>query len=245
MFRAVLILFLFSSALFTSPQVQAENRITKGEPILSWAWHKQFVPMIDHATDWRELEILGSSIGATVVAHQYDGAIYDHDGNSQLFNPDQTKLGSLLGSGGPGIVIALSQLYFDTDNGLAHARSLIFTSFSAYTTAVIAHRERPNHVNYLSFPSGHTSSAFTTATSLAYAYGPWVGVPAYILATYVGASRISDNAHWFSDTVMAAGLGIYWARASRLVLEDQSGKTAMIRPSLVPGGAMVSYEVGF
>ena len=222
MFRALLVLFLFTSVISQSESAYAENRFTKGEPVLSWVWNKQFLPMVDHATDWRELEILGSSIGATIVAHQYDPSIYDHAGNGQLFTSEQTRLGSFIGSGGPGIIVALGQLWFDTDNGLAHSRALIFTSFTAFSTAVIAHRDRPNHVNYLSFPSGHTSSAFTTATSLAYAYGPWVGVPAYMLAAYVGASRISDNAHWFSDTVMAAGLGIYWARASRLVLEDQS-----------------------
>jgi membrane-associated phospholipid phosphatase len=58
------------------------------------------------------------------------------------------------------------------------------------------------------FPSGHTISAFATATTLSEYYPTWeVAVPAYAAATAVGFSRIYANQHWGSDVVGGALLG--------------------------------------
>ncbi len=64
---------------------------------------------------------------------------------------------------------------------------------------------------YQAFPSGHTSSAFATATVVAEhypAYGPW----AYLAAGLVGLSRIMEEKHWPSNVVFGAGLGYLTAR---------------------------------
>ncbi len=60
-----------------------------------------------------------------------------------------------------------------------------------------------------SFPSGHTSLSFTTATVLAEMYDDkrWVGVSAYSTATFVGIARISDDSHWASDVLFGAVKG--------------------------------------
>ena len=40
------------------------------------------------------------------------------------------------------------------------------------------------------------------------AYGPWVGVPAYAFASYVGFERLDARNHNFSDVISGALIGI-------------------------------------
>lgn len=70
------------------------------------------------------------------------------------------------------------------------------------------HRERPNGRNRYSFPSGHSSAAFATATMLQMWYGGSVGIPAYALAALTAFQRMDDNQHWFSDVIMGTAIGI-------------------------------------
>ena len=60
---------------------------------------------------------------------------------------------------------------------------------------LMTRRERPDESNNHSFPSGHTASAFASATVLERHFGWQVGVPAYGFATYVGLARMSANKH--------------------------------------------------
>src|SRR5262249_34019131 len=65
-------------------------------------------------------------------------------------------------------------------------------------------RTRPDGSNNMSFPSGHTSNAFAMATVAEYHFGPKVGIPAYLAASLIGASRIQSNKHYLSDVVAGA-----------------------------------------
>jgi membrane-associated phospholipid phosphatase len=60
-----------------------------------------------------------------------------------------------------------------------------------------------------SFPSGHTTAAFSAATVFADEYHEEILIPviAYSAATLVGLSRITQNAHWASDIFAGAALG--------------------------------------
>ena len=78
---------------------------------------------------------------------------------------------------------------------------------------------RPDGSDNHSFPSGHTATAFMTATMLNKEYGyksPWIGVGAYSVATATGLMRMANNKHWLSDVLVGAGIGImatefgYW-----------------------------------
>jgi membrane-associated phospholipid phosphatase len=60
----------------------------------------------------------------------------------------------------------------------------------------------------LSFPSGHTSAAFCTATSLSLRYRKWyVIAPAYIFATSVGWARMYQGVHYPGDVLAGALTG--------------------------------------
>ena len=60
-----------------------------------------------------------------------------------------------------------------------------------------------------SFPSGHTTAAFSAATVFAVEYKnkPYIPIIAYSMATLVGLSRITENKHWATDVVAGAALG--------------------------------------
>lgn len=59
-----------------------------------------------------------------------------------------------------------------------------------------------------SFPSGHTSLAFTTATALSLRYPKWyVIAPSYFWACSVGYSRMNLGMHYPSDVIAGAILG--------------------------------------
>ncbi len=69
-------------------------------------------------------------------------------------------------------------------------------------------RLRPNEKDHKSFPSGHSSVAFATATMYQMWYGWKAGVPAYAFAAITAFQRLDDNQHWLSDVIMGAAIGI-------------------------------------
>lgn len=207
-------------------------------------WDGHIKPTLINGFDTKGLLLIGAG-GGGVAATQpyYDDEMKNSWGDYQKLNHDQSQVGNYLGTGVPGALIAAAQLAFDTENGWAHTEALLW-SFSTTTVLKYANqRERPNSSNRHSMPSGHTSTAFTTATSLAYAYGWKVAVPAYMIATYVALTRISENAHWLSDTVAGATIGIFWGRATSM--HHESGSTAMIEPWILDDGLGVRWAMRF
>ncbi|HUN55392.1 MAG TPA: phosphatase PAP2 family protein [Smithella sp.] len=60
---------------------------------------------------------------------------------------------------------------------------------------------------WTSFPSGHAQTAFALATA-ATILKPRLGIPLFVIAGVVGISRIILNAHYLSDVIAGAGIGI-------------------------------------
>lgn len=72
-------------------------------------------------------------------------------------------------------------------------------------------RPRPDGSRNNSFPSGHTATAFTTATLLHKEYGwrnPWFSIGGYTAAAVTGFSRLMNNKHWMTDVMAGAAIGI-------------------------------------
>ncbi len=71
---------------------------------------------------------------------------------------------------------------------------------------------RPDGSSRNSWPSGHTATAFVSATILHKEYGltrsPWYSVAGYTIATATGVMRVLNNRHWVSDVLSGAGIGI-------------------------------------
>ncbi|RYG69544.1 phosphatase PAP2 family protein [bacterium] len=68
-------------------------------------------------------------------------------------------------------------------------------------------RPYPNDYKFGTFPSGHTSTAFTMAGILG-AAKPGAKTPAYVVASLVGWSRVKVRAHRWQDVAAGAVVGI-------------------------------------
>lgn len=97
--------------------------------------------------------------------------------------------------------------------------AFIFSSIITQGTKRIIDRKRPfetysfivkrdDESGGLSFPSGHTSAAFCTATSVALRYRKWYFVaPAYLFASSVAWARMYQGVHYPSDVFAGAVIG--------------------------------------
>jgi membrane-associated phospholipid phosphatase len=82
-----------------------------------------------------------------------------------------------------------------------------------------------------SFPSGHTSLAFSTAATVSIQYHKWyVTVPAYLWASSVGYSRMYLGKHYPSDVLAGAAVGIGTAYAGHWLNQKLFKKHIVFKP---------------
>lgn len=82
---------------------------------------------------------------------------------------------------------------------------------SMATTYLLKHtvkKQRPDGSNNLSFPSGHTATAFQGASFIARRYGWKYGIPAYLVSGYVAWGRVYGRKHDTWDVLAGAAIGI-------------------------------------
>lgn len=72
-------------------------------------------------------------------------------------------------------------------------------------------KRRPNGDCCNSFPSGHTSYTFMSATFLNKRYGRKFGIPAYAAASFVAYSRVFADKHFIEDVIAGAAIGYFSA----------------------------------
>lgn len=89
------------------------------------------------------------------------------------------------------------------DLALAFGRSILATEALKFAV----NEKRPDGGDH-SFPSGHTSFAFTGAEFIRKDCAWWWSVPAYGIATFVGYSRVRSREHYTHDVVAGALIGI-------------------------------------
>ena len=71
----------------------------------------------------------------------------------------------------------------------------------------VIEEERPDESDDNSFPSGHTSSSFAAAATLYKRHGWAIGVPAHVVATFVGVARVKADKHFVHDVIAGAAIG--------------------------------------
>jgi hypothetical protein len=100
---------------------------------------------------------------------------------------------------------------------------------------------RPDSSNNLSFPSGHTATAFSSAQFMFHEYHDsnfWLSISGYPFAIFTGTYRAINNKHWVGDIVAGAGFGIlatelaYWVhpRINHLLFNDNKTTSATLLP---------------
>ena len=105
---------------------------------------------------------------------------------------------------------ALSSTYILDDKLGRHQfwKSYISSISLTYLLKYTVDKTRPNDDCCESFPSGHTTAAFSGAMFIQRRHGLKYGIPSLILASFVGYSRVYANKHYWEDVFTGASIGI-------------------------------------
>lgn len=68
---------------------------------------------------------------------------------------------------------------------------------------------RPTRESYEAFPSGHTAASFSAVGFLQKRYGARLGIPAALIASAVGISRVHSQNHTIVQVICGAMLGFF------------------------------------
>jgi len=187
---------------------------------------------------------IGVGAAATLAAHTEDARVTSSLTGSRNLQETfesggtiggmQVQLGSALATyaigratGSPRVALVGADLF----------RAQVLSQIMTQGVKFAAQRTRPDGTS-LSFPSGHTSATFASATVLQRHFGWKAGVPAYALATYVATSRIEENRHYLSDVAFGAVLGIV---AGRTVTVGRGDARFAVAPAATSGGGAVNF----
>lgn len=132
-----------------------------------------------------------------------------------------------MGDGLVCVLVTLGLLLFSYRKGFLMGTAFALTSIVAQTLKRIVASDRPilffkdqigkiylvkgvAMLETLSFPSGHTTSAFTAAVVLTYiSPRKYWGLLFFILAVLVGYSRMYLSEHFFEDVIGGSAIGVF------------------------------------
>jgi membrane-associated phospholipid phosphatase len=107
----------------------------------------------------------------------------------------------------PATAAGLTVGFKDTEGALQFGESAALTLGATYGLKYAIKEERPNGGSH-SFPSAHTSVAFSSAEFMRKRYGWEYGIPAYATALFVAYSRVEARQHHTHDVIAGAAIGI-------------------------------------
>ncbi len=195
----------------------------------------------------RSLSVL--AVAALLTAATWD---VDHDGAfshdladaalADVIDFGNTWGNGLVISGGSTAIFATGVLGGSErlrDLGADMMRAYALSGTVTIAIKVSVNRPRPSGSNY-SFPSGHTSSAFSIVPALHHHLGWRASAPATALGVITAMGRMQDKHHYLSDVIFGAALG--WA-AGDLVIRSLRSDPGSGNVMLAPG--VVGYSASF
>ena len=197
--------------------------------------------------NWDTAIVLGAGGGAALVGHVWDDDLADEVETNVTLN-NAMEPGHTYGAFGVQVLLGVglySGGWIAKHGGIARTgadvmRAQFLSQMYVQALKFTVQRERPDQSNNLSFPSGHSASAFATARVLQRHYGWKIGVPATVVAACVATARVKDNKHYLSDVIFGSALGI---AAERTVTLHAGRYGLVVSPSIAPGGARVTVAV--
>jgi len=106
----------------------------------------------------------------------------------------------------PGTSAGVSFGRWDGQGALEFGESAAITLGVTYALKHTVSERRPNG-GAESFPSAHTSISVSAAEFIRKRYGWEYGIPAYLLAGFVGYSRVEAREHYPHDVIAGAAIG--------------------------------------
>jgi membrane-associated phospholipid phosphatase len=129
----------------------------------------------------------------------------------------------------------------DWNGALQAGGSIAAASLLTYGLKEAFPELRPDGSDRKSFPSGHTSVSFAAAATLQNRYGWEAGIPAHILATFVGVARVkADKHHWY-DVAAGAAIG----EVSGLLITQRQNDQVQLFPWAERDGGGIALAMKF
>jgi membrane-associated phospholipid phosphatase len=164
--------------------------------------------------------ILGIGGAAAALAHTVDDDLSEelpqHDNLKKFFAPGKylgytwVQMGAAIGT------YVIGRYAYDPPEGKSNKvshlgfdllRANLLTQALTFGVKYAVRRDRPDGT-CCSFPSAHASVTFASASVLERHFGYRSAWPTFVIASYVAASRLTDNKHFLSDVVFGAALGM-------------------------------------
>ena len=210
-------------------------------------------PLHWRGRDWLRF---GGALAAVSLAYQYDDRVRAHYANDGEPNYREVidSMPAAAVFGGTWFAAKIAHSDEAREEVAAMRRAIVLETIGVEVMKVAFRRKRPGPGvsrdgwgdGGLSFPSGHTAAAFAIGTVLAESGNDktrwWRRVIGYGIGVGTGYQRINHDAHWLSDTIAGAAMGIW---AAKFVMKRRASIAPRGEVSLLPldGGAMLTYTV--
>ncbi len=210
-------------------------------------------PLRWRGKEWFRFAGVVAAVGA---AYHYDDKVRAHFANDGEPNYHEVvdAMPAALAFGGTWFAAKLAHNEEASWEAAVMRRAIVLETISSEVMKVAFRRKRPgpgvppDHWGGggLSFPSGHTAAAFAIGTVLAESgddkHRLLRRVIGYGVGIGTGYQRLNHDAHWLSDTVAGAALGI---AAAKFVMKRRERTDPRGAFSVQPmdGGTMLTYTV--
>jgi len=261
------LIFFSYQNLFPGQEVSPENKLNKEFLIKSG---KDFKEALFSPKDWGKRDFLkfSSILGTGILVYAFDQDIQDWIQDRRNSKADDVfKTISDFGHGVflTGLIAALYTSGEISDNNSLRKTALL--SLESFVTSgvivlglkCVIGRARPKtgesknvfHLfstssSYNSFPSGHASSVFAVATTIAdQSEDAFIDILSYSLATLVAFSRVYNNKHWASDVFFGSVIGYFVAKKICALNRSQDSKEFRVGFNFSQGKKAISLSLYF